>query len=92
MYKTLNFIMVILVLIFLYSIFRYYSSNKNISIKNYNRQNIDNLLKEKISDLPILENDTNNVIEFNNSIENIQIEDKKRSFWNLLRTEWNKKL
>ena len=87
MYKTLNFIMVILVLIFLYSIFRYYSSNKNISIKNYNRQNIDNLLKEKISDLPILENDTNNVIEFNNSIENIQIEDKKRSFWNLLRTE-----
>ncbi len=79
--------MVILVLIFLYSIFRYYSSNKNISIKNYNRQNIDNLLKEKISDLPILENDTNNVIEFNNSIENIQIEDKKRSFWNLLRTE-----
>ena len=79
--------MVILVLIFLYSIFRYYSSNKNISIKNYNRQNIDNLLKEKISDLPILENDTNNVIEFNNSIENIQIEDKKRSFWNLLRTK-----
>ena len=79
--------MVILVLIFLYSIFKYYSSNKNISIKNYNRQNIDNLLKEKISDLPILENDTNNVIEFNNSIENIQIEDKKRSFWNLLRTE-----
>ena len=79
--------MVILVLIFLYSIFKYYSSNKNISIKNYNRQNIDNLLKEKISDLPILENDTNNVIEFNNSIENIQIKDKKRSFWNLLRTE-----
>ena len=79
--------MVILVLIFLHSIFKYYSSNKNISIKNYNRQNIDNLLKEKISDLPILENDTNNVIEFNNSIENIQIEDKKRSFWNLLRTE-----
>ena len=65
--------------------FRYYSSNINISNKNFIRSNIDQILREKISDLPILSNDTDNVIEFNNSIENEINDDKKRSFWNLLK-------
>ena len=65
--------------------FRYYSSNVNISNKNFIRSNIDQILREKISDLPILSNDTDNVIEFNNSIENEINDDKKRSFWNLLK-------
>ena len=45
------------------------------------------ILKEKVSDLPILSNDTDNVIEFNNSIENEINDDKKRSFWNLLKSK-----
>ena len=65
--------------------FRYYSSNINISNKNFIRSNIDQILREKISDLPILSNDTDNVIEFNNSIENEINDDKKRRFWNLLK-------
>tara|TARA_Y100000816_G_C25539055_1_gene292635 strand:- start:45 stop:218 length:174 start_codon:yes stop_codon:yes gene_type:complete len=55
-----------------------------MNVKNYNRLNINKILKEKINDLPELYNDTNNVIVFNNSIEN-SIEDKKRSFWELLK-------
>ena len=43
-------------------------------------------LKEKIKDLPILVNDTNNVIKFNNSLDNGITEEKKRSFWDLLKT------
>ena len=31
----------------------------------YNRSNVENILKKKISNLPVLENDTNTVIEFN---------------------------
>ena len=65
--------------------FRYYSSNVNISNKNFIRSNIDQILREKITDLPILSNDTDNDIEFNNSIENEINDDKKRSFWNLLK-------
>ena len=66
---------------------KYYSSNINISNKNFIRSNIDQILKEKVSDLPILSNDTDTVIEFNNSIENEISDDKKRSFWNLLKKE-----
>ena len=67
------------------SIYNYYSSNKNIDAKNYNRKNIDQILKEKITDLPVLKNDTNNVIEFNNSLKDGIKENKKRSFWDLIK-------
>ena len=86
--KVLNFIMFLLVISFIFLIFKYYSSNKNMTEKNYNRNNIDEILKEKISDLPVFSNDTNDVIEFNNSIEDNTTK-KKRSFWDLLKSKWN---
>ena len=76
--------MSLLVIFFIYKIFSFYSSNKNISFKNYNRSNIDLILKEKIKDLPSLANDTNNIIEFNDSLDDEVNSDKKRSFWELL--------
>ncbi len=82
--KALNTIMILLIITFLFSIFKYYSSNKNMNKKNYNRQNIEEIIKDKISNLPILLNDTNNVIEFNNSIED-NVKEKKRSFWDLIK-------
>ncbi len=85
MYKVLNILTVILIFIFLFSVFKHYSSNKNISNKNYNRLNIDTILQKKISDLPILLNDTNNVVTFNNSIDSDNLNEKKRSFWDLLK-------
>ena len=79
--------MFLLIIIFILSIYNYYSSNKNIDAKNYNRKNIDQILKEKIIDLPVLKNDTNNVIEFNDSFDEEIKNNKKRSFWNLLKSE-----
>ena len=87
MIKIFNIIMFLLIIIFILSIYNYYSSNKNIDAKNYNRKNIDRILKEKIFDLPVLKNDTNNVIEFNNTLKDDIEENKKRSFWNLLKKE-----
>ena len=84
--KVLNFIMFLLVISFIFLIFKYYSSNKNMTEKSYNRNNIDEILKEKISDLPVFSNDTNDVIEFNNSIEDNTTK-KKRSFWDLLKSK-----
>ena len=86
MSKFLNTFMFLLIILFIVIIYKHYSSNKNISIKDYNRSNIDKILKEKIKDLPILVNDTNNVIKFNNSLNNGITEEKKRSFWDLLKT------
>ena len=85
--KVLNFIMFLLVISFIFLIFKYYSSNKNMTEKNYNRNNIDQIINNKITDLPILKNDTNNVIEFNDGFSNEIKNDKPRSFWNLLKTK-----
>tara|TARA_B100000161_G_scaffold190724_1_gene138163 strand:+ start:126 stop:389 length:264 start_codon:yes stop_codon:yes gene_type:complete len=84
MFKIINILMSLLVIFFIFKVFSFYSSNKNISFKNYNRSNIDLILKEKIKDLPSLANDTNNIIEFNDSFDEEVNSDKKRSFWELL--------
>tara|TARA_B100000941_G_C28432158_1_gene514857 strand:+ start:430 stop:693 length:264 start_codon:yes stop_codon:yes gene_type:complete len=85
MNKSINIFMLLLIGIFILSIFKYYSSNKNLDTKNFNRSNIDQILKSKINNLPILTNDTDNIIEFNNSIEEGINQEKNRNFWNLLK-------
>ena len=87
MYKVFNILMIIIITFFILFIYNYYSSNKNINTKNFNRLNIDQLLKEKISELPVLDNDTANVIEFNDSLKTEFENEKKRSFWNLLKNK-----
>lgn len=79
--------MLTLIFLFTFNVYNYYSSNKNINTKEFNRINIDKILEKKIINLPILINDTNNVIKFNNSLENEINDNKKRSFWNLLRKQ-----
>ena len=84
MYKFFNIMMFLLVIIFILGVFNFYFSNTNTSLNDYNRSNIDSILKEKIRDLPILANDTRNIIEFNDSFNEEKNNEKKRSFWELL--------
>ncbi len=87
MQKFINISLFFLILFFFGGTYKYYSSNKNIEAKDYNRNNIDQIINNKITDLPILKNDTNNVIEFNDGFSNEIKNDKPRSFWNLLKTK-----
>ena len=87
MQKILSIFFFILVLIFFGSTYKYYSSGKNIKKKEFNRNNIDQILNDKISNLPILKNDTDNVIEFNDGFSNEIKNDKSRSFWNLIKSQ-----
>ena len=87
MYKIINLFFLIIIFLFFLNIYKYYSSNKNIKNINLNRSNIEEILKTKISNIPILENDTNNVIEFNSSFSEEIKDNQLRSFWNLLKTE-----
>jgi len=87
MQKIVSIVFIILVIIFFGSTYKYYSSNKNIKNKDFNRNNINQLLNDKISNLPILKNDTDNVIEFNDGFSNEIKNDKPRSFWNLLKSQ-----
>ena len=87
MKKAINIFSLIIVLIFFLLTFKYYSSQKNIEARDFNRNNIDEIINMKISNLPILKNDTNNVIQFNDGFSNEMKNDKPRSFWNLLKSK-----
>ena len=87
MHKLLNIFFLLLILSFFFSAYKYYSSNKNLTLKVYNRNNINQIINNKISELPLLTNNTNNVILFNDSISSQTEGDKPRSFWNLLKSK-----
>ena len=91
MNKIVNIFFFLIILIFFLNIYKYYSSNKNIDSKEFNRKNIDSIINTKISNLPTLNNDTNNVIIFNDGYTEEIKNDKIRSFWNLLKDRWKRK-
>lgn len=77
--------MILLIVLFVFFIYKYYSSTKNIVNRDFIRSNIDKILDEKVRNLPVLSNDTNNVIQFNDSFEEDIKDEKKRSFWDLIK-------
>ena len=92
MTRLINIFLLSIIISFFLITFKYYSSNQNIETKNFNRKNIDKIISKKTSNLPILYNDTNNVILFNDGFSNEIKNNNPRSFWNLLKPEWKKKL
>ena len=80
-YKVIYFI---IILLFVYLLFAIYFSEENIKKIKKNRVNIENSFNDYLSNLPILENDTNDVIIYNSS-EFLEKKIKKRKFWELLK-------
>ena len=78
--KAAYILTIIFFLLFIFIIY-FSSDNRKKIIKN--RSNFNYNIQKKNLNLPILENDTNNIIEYNfeGSKNNII---KKRYFWNLL--------
>jgi len=85
MYRIINILMLFFLILFIFSTFKYYLSNTNIKTTNFNRTNMEEILKKKKLDLPVLPNNTNNTIEFNDSFNKEIKEDETRSFWDLLK-------
>ena len=83
MSKIFNLFFVILILIFFYNIYKFYFSNKNLESIEFNRSNIELIINKKISNLPILDNDTDNVIEFNSGYNQDDKSKSQRKFWKL---------
>jgi len=84
MKNIINLLLISIIFLFFLNIINYYLSEKNIKKTNLNRININEILKKKSSNLPIIESDTKNAIEFNSSFTEEIKQDKIRSFWNLL--------
>ena len=79
--KVAYILTIIFFLLFIFIIY-FSSDNRNKIIKN--RSNFNYNMQKKNLNLPILENDTNNIIEYNfEGSKNNKI--KKRYFWNLLK-------
>jgi uncharacterized membrane protein YvbJ len=75
-------IFIVIILLFLFFTGKYYFSDENIKKSYRSQKNIDEKIKTYAKNLPILENDTNNIIEY------VKQSDKKKkkkfNFWKLL--------
>ena len=85
MNKIISFVGVTIVLSFFGFSFNYYISDRNINTVKNNRENLESKILESTSNLPLLPNDTKNVIEFNSGFENSNKQKFKRSFWELFK-------
>ena len=82
--KVFSILQFLLIIFFIFYINYYYFSDTNIDKIYKNRINLPLNLSKNTDELPFLNNDTNNIIEYQNSDESME-KIKKRSFWNLLK-------
>ena len=82
--KILSILQFLLIIFFIFYINYYYFSDTNIDKIYKNRINLPLNLSKNTDELPFLNNDTNNIIEYQNIDESME-KIKKRSFWNLLK-------
>ena len=83
--KLLKITYTIILILFIFFVFKNYFSETNKKVINKNRSNLDNSLSKNLSDLPVLKNDTNNIIEYNSNFNPNNDIKKKRNFWKLLK-------
>ena len=79
--KIKNFFFIIIFFCFILLIGRHYFSEKNIIFTNKSRSSYSLTLNNY--DLPVLKNDTNNIIVYKNDLEEFKKKRKKR-FWEKL--------
>ena len=83
--KIKNIFFYIIFSIFSLLILYYYFSDKNIINTNKSRTNYQINLTQNFEDLPLLKNDTINIIEYTNDIEKYKKNKKKYKFFDLLK-------
>lgn len=70
---------------FIFLVLNFYFSDSNIRKTNKNRSISNNQLVSDIQKLPLLKNDTKDIIEYKDDIENYKKKKKKYKFWDLLK-------
>ena len=78
-------IFVVIIILFLFFTGKYYFSNENIKNSYRSYKNIDEKIKVYSKNLPLLKNDTENIIEF---VKQTDKKNKKKfNFWKLLEND-----
>ena len=82
--KILNIFFLIFIFAFIFLILKYYLSEKNIIFTNKSRSSYSVKINEDIKNLPVLKNDTANIIVYKSDLEEFQKKRKKRIWEELI--------
>ena len=82
--KIINIFYLASFLIFIILTVRFYFSDQNIRETNKSRSFYSVKINNNTQNLPLLKNDTNNIIEYINDVEVYKKNKKKFTFWDLI--------
>ena len=86
MLKEVKYVVYLLtIFFFIFFVIKFYLSENNIKLSNKVMLQHQNILDKKLINLPIIKDDTNNIIEYTSEIEDFKNK-KQRKFWDLLKT------
>ena len=86
MLKEVKYVVYLLtIFFFIFFVIKFYLSENNIKWSNKVILQYQNTLDKRFINLPIIKNDTNDIIEYTNEIEDFKNK-KQRKFWDLLKT------
>ena len=78
-------IFIVIIALFLFFTGKYYFSDENIKNSYRSYKNIDQKIKDYSKNLPLLKNDTENVVEYVKQTD--KKKEKKFNFWKLLEND-----
>jgi hypothetical protein len=85
MLKEVKYVVyLITIFFFIFFVIKFYLSENNIKWSNKVILQYQNILDKKFINLPIIKDDTNDIIEYTNEIEDFKNK-KQRKFWDLLK-------
>ena len=86
MLKEVKYVVYLLtIFFFIFFVIKFYLSENNIKWSNKIILQYQNILNKKLINLPIIKDDTNDIIEYTSEIEDFKNK-KQRKFWDLLKT------
>ena len=86
MLKEIKYVVYLITIFFsIFFVIKFYLSENNIKLSNKVMLQYQNELDKKFNNLPIIKDDTNDIIEYTNEIEEFKNK-KQRKFWDLLKT------
>jgi len=86
MLKEVKYVVYLLtIFFFIFFVIKFYLSENNIKWSNKVILQYQNILDKKFINLPIIKDDTNDIIEYTSEIEDFKNK-KQRKFWELLKT------
>ena len=86
MLKEVKYVVYLLtIFFFIFFVIKFYLSEDNVKWSNKVILQYQNILDKKLIGLPIVKDDTNDIIEYTDEIEEFKNK-KQRKFWDLLKT------